>query len=220
MDIDILNDAKMNMTNDKINQVITEWNNERTSLKFDYSNFSSHSDKSGNITNNSEYYLNQKDGFRRIDSPIFYSFNHEYENCNLPIVNLLTLHTQNAFIINYTKVKFTYQVGAGTIKSLEIEDKEKSYVYDTYNVDFNYYTTYDKSKKEVNVSLNGDTGFCINDNAYGYYEVQLQILQNNNLRTYKFIKSFNFNSPDIDSCHINLKPIIINTLDNFQRMVF
>jgi hypothetical protein len=135
-------------------------------------------------------------------------------------VNLLTLQTQNSFVIDNTKVKFNYSIGdSSTIKTLEYEDKQKYYVYDKYNIEFINKTQYDSSTKEVAITINGSPGFNIPELAYGYYEVQLRILQFNNIRTYKFTRNFSFNNPEFDVYKINIKSIIINNINNFERII-
>jgi hypothetical protein len=165
--------------------------------------------------------LNHKTGSRNIDSPIFYNFQNHYENTRTSITNLLTLQTQNSFVIDTTKIIFYYSIGeSAVIKKLEVEDKQKKYVYDKQNIEFLNPTQYDQNKKEVSITINGTQGFNIPELAYGYYEVKLRVLQNNNIRTYGFTRDFSFNNPEFDNYKINIRSIIINNLNNFERIKY
>jgi hypothetical protein len=131
------------------------------------------------------------------------------------------LQTQNSFVIDNTKVKFYYSIGdSPIIKTLESEDKQKIYVYDKHNIEFLNKTQYDKNKKEIMITINGTQGFNIPELAYGYYEIQLRVLQNNNIRNYKFTRDFSFNNPEFDTYKINIKSVIINSLNNFERITY
>jgi hypothetical protein len=152
---------------------------------------------------------------------IFYKQNLLTTNINQPLVDLVTITSDEPIVINAINYKFYYSIGNDpTIKTLTYICEDKQCVNDKYCIQFNQLTNYYEQSQTVNVVLNGIKGFFIPVNAVGYYEIQVQILHQNNIRNYTFTRSFSFVNSYLKVDHINVKEIYINRLDNFELSEF
>jgi hypothetical protein len=148
--------------------------------------------------------------------------NSECDEIKKPITHLMTLQVEQPAAITSYRANFYYSVGnESKIHEYHYENKDILPIDKKCDIDLNIITSYDDSTKEVITNLIGNKGFYIPTRSAGYYEVVVQIEQNNNLKTYCFHKSFSFTSETYYDRTINIKPILIDAINsNFKRMVF
>jgi DNA replicative helicase MCM subunit Mcm2 (Cdc46/Mcm family) len=148
--------------------------------------------------------------------------NNECDELRKPITYLLTLQAeQPAAIINY-RANFYYSIGnENKIHEYHYENKDVLPINNSCDLNLNAITSYDDSTKEVTTNLIGNKGFYIPTRSAGYYEIVVQISQNNNVQTYCFHNNFSFTSETYYDRTINIKSIVIDSLNNnFKRMTF
>jgi hypothetical protein len=148
--------------------------------------------------------------------------NNDCDELKKPIIYLLTLQAnQPAAIVNY-RINFYYSVGnENKIHEYHYENKDILPINNNCDINFDAITTYDDTTKDITTNLIGNKGFYIPTRSAGYYEVITQIVQNNNLRIYCFHNTFSFTSETYYDRTVNIKPILIDSINNnFKRMTF
>jgi hypothetical protein len=164
----------------------------------------------------------QSDGGYSEQSVIYYKMNNECDELKKPITYLLTLQAdQPAAIVSY-RVNFYYSVGnQSKIHEYHYDNKDVLPINKSADINFNTITSYDDTTKDITTTMIGNKGFYLPTRSSGYYEVIAQIEQNSNRKTYCFHKSFSFSSETYYDQTINIRPIVIDSIDNnFKRMTF
>jgi hypothetical protein len=148
--------------------------------------------------------------------------NNECDELKKPITYLLTLQADKPAAITSYRVNFYYSIGNETkIHEYHYQNKDVLPIQKTCDINLNDITVYDDSSKEVTSNLIGNKGFYIPIRSAGYYEVIVQIEQNNNIKSYCFHQNFSFSSETYYDRTINIKPIVIDSISsNFKRMTF
>jgi hypothetical protein len=139
-----------------------------------------------------------------------------------PLTYLLNIKVADPITIVYTNLRFSYSIGDDPkIYEYKFENNTPIYVMDRCDINFDQTTTFNPSTKQVTDSLLGNKGFFVPETCIGYYEAEIRIAQDNNLKTYCFHKSFNFVGQHYENRYINIKPIFIDEITrNFIRMEF
>jgi hypothetical protein len=221
VNLDVLNNSDIRVSVPGKDHFISEVNSGQLRTDFYYSNFIAIKDAGGFIDNCNAYYLNSRTGSYSTFTPIYYDLGKNYDLLKTPILDLVTLNTEQPILINGYKIKFYYEIdGVYDTKVLEIHSDDRIYINGPTSLKFNQFTFYDPINKEVSFALNGTMGFFIPAKATGYYELQIQTWQDNNIRNYLFVKSFSFSGSVINNFNVITQQIYINRLNNFKRMVF
>jgi hypothetical protein len=221
VNLDVFNNTDIKVSTGGRDHFISEVNNSKLQTNFYYSNFTSVQDTKGFLDDCNAYYLNSQTGSYSTFTPIYYDLGKDYDLLKTPITSLITLNTEQPILINGYKIKFYYEIeGTHNAKVLEAQSSERIYLSGPTALRFDQFTFYDPAKQEVSIALNGTLGFFIPTKAIGYYELQIQTWQDNNIRNYVFIKSFSFCGNAISNFNLIAQQMYINRLNNFKRMVF
>jgi hypothetical protein len=166
--------------------------------------------------------LNSNGNSYEKQSIVYYQMNSDCEDLRKPIIDLLNIQVTNPTTIISVKTNFYYSVGDDPkILEYKYEDNTTEYVVGKYNISFSAHTSYDTSTKQITTSLNGETGFMIPETSIGYFEVEVKLSEQNNIKLYSFHKSFNFIGDSYENKYVHIKQIFINDItQNFKRMVF
>jgi hypothetical protein len=200
---------------------VNEWAIQKQKIEFNYSNYVKVEDNKGWFDNCNSYYLTSKNNSYGKQSIIYYTMNNVYDELKKPLCNLLSIKTDNPITITHSSYNFYYSVGSeNKIHKYSYEDKNKYFVSNDFDVNFDGITSYDDTTQDVVTNLSGNKGFYIPTRSSGYFEVELQILQDGNYRVYCFHKSFSFSSESYYDRTITVKEILFDSIANFKRMMF
>jgi hypothetical protein len=148
--------------------------------------------------------------------------NNQCDELKKPIVHLVDIKVDEpASLISY-RANFYYSVNNETkIHEYHYENKNLQYINSNLDINLDAITNYDDTTKEVTTNLIGTNGFYIPTRSSGYFEIEIQIGQNNNLHSYCFHKPFSFSGETYYDRNINIKEIFIDYINNdFKRIVF
>lgn len=221
VDVDVLNQAKLELDQDDYNDFINECSEQTVSFDFTYSNYEEASSDSNKINIPSSYYVNSVIGSYSNDEIVFYTLNNDVTEIDEPIKRMLTINFEKDYIIEQLKVHFVYEVFGKKQQETTYEVNTPS--YGSKSVDFNYaYCTYfDDTEGIINNQVNGIDGFYSPIACIGYYEIVLKINYNNVSKTFKFINPFSFRgNDDYQNKNLLVSQSFINNLDYFTKVSF
>ncbi|XQP55996.1 MAG: hypothetical protein ACOQNY_01230 [Mycoplasmoidaceae bacterium] len=143
-----------------------------------------------------------------------------YVDMITPFNNLAHIESLSPFQVISAKVKFYYWI------ELAVEPKilEKVLTVDRLptkqiTISFNETTLYDFAKDEVILSPIGIKGFNIPKYSNGYYELELQITQDNTINKFIIKNDFNFTQNEIQP-YISIIHHRIESLEGFKEVKF
>lgn len=133
---------------------------------------------------------------------------------------LATLASATPFQVLGAKVKFYYWIELlAEPKILEKTIEVDKVITNSLDINLNDYTIYDYVKDEVVFNPSGAKGFFIPKYSQGYYELELQVLQNAVLN--KFVLKNNFNFVNyVGKPTIGITHRLINDISDFKEVIF
>ena len=218
INLDILNKIQIDLDQDELDKFVLEWYEQNKIIKFEYSNFYSANETSGNINITKSYYLNSYEGCYAEDEILYYS-EKDYQNIDEAINNLLEIKVDEA-TINSWKCNFFYQTyDSLETKQLTIENKDQQTIFDNFKISFGYATYFNEQNNELILTESGILGFYIPIKCSGYYEIEIDMYLKNQYKKFKFINKFNFIGNDQYSINkFNIKNAWINSLEGFNKI--
>lgn len=146
-------------------------------------------------------------------------FSKDYQRQELAFNDLLNIRSSVPFQILSGKVKFTYWL------ELETESKTLEKVLTishsptgSTNVSLDDYTFFDYEKNEVCFDPIGVKGFYIPKYSHGYYDVELQVLQNSAISKFIIRNYFNFITNE-EQPTLSVVHKVINDLTGYERIL-
>lgn len=216
LDTASLKNAGINFDQQAIDQLIVEIQEQKWDMELYYSNSYLIQNK-GTINNIYGYQLTKGKKCIENFNIVNISCNNYTDNIE-PIIDLANIKSPNEFQILSAEVKFVY--------SKKLECNPKTYTINLLpdptcvkelNISFNSSTIYDYDNEQVTYDPYGITGFYLPINVEGYYELYLQIKQENNTVKIAIKNPFNFNNFSTKP-HIFVSHISIDNLKDFKEV--
>lgn len=117
----------------------------------------------------------------------------DYMYCQKPIIKLAIIKSTIPFQIINIIIKFFYQIdGDNKEYEFELKDfKSNSISYET-EINCNFKTLFNEKSNFITNSFNGINGFYIPKFSSGFYQVNFDLLQNNNIIKFIVTNPFHF----------------------------
>ncbi|AIV03544.1 hypothetical protein MGM1_1570 [Candidatus Malacoplasma girerdii] len=212
---EVLNAAKLINSGDEVDRFINEFDNLKTSSYFYYTDkFNCEQDT--NFQVDQEYKLVNNNSETSKSTNFQYLVNSNMVETREPIVNLMTLTSDEDFTIDGYELTFNYVID-NEIKTLKITNNETKFCSKINSFIFNKTTVFDSKTKEVKIIYGGQNGFYIPVKSQGYIELKAKILTKNNYAIFKANHAFSFAGNEESNLY-QIKHFIINDLTNFKQI--
>lgn len=144
---------------------------------------------------------------------------NDYMDWKKPIINLVTLKSTEPFQVLKIKIKFFYQIdGISDQHSYELNlFKSNIAKYET-SINCETKTLFNNTNNQIFSAINGIYGFYIPKYASGYYQINFNLLQNNNNVNFYINNPFHF-STNNNFPKIKILSKVFEQMDDFTKWI-
>lgn len=218
IDPEAIKAAGSEISQDALDDLVNETHEQRWSFEMYYTN-TYHIKQTGKVDNIHSY----KMPLGNLCIPIVKEVNITSDvltGMACPFNKLTSISSSTQFQILSAKVKFYYWIKTAsepkTIEKIIEVDKTPS---NTIDINLNDSTIYDYEKNEVVFNPSGAKGFYIPEYSNGYYELELNILQNTTLNKFVVTNWFDFTN-HIGKPIIGISHKVINDISDFKEVIY